>query len=170
MKNKSFLIVLLIACSFCVSCNTSNQPEDTTRFSTKSIVGTWVAIDSANYDVLYYYDIKDDSHLLYVDQICTNGDAKYSPSDCCMHTTKGKTWTPSGDLIYVFDEDNQVLRCTDGTLWGFDVSFIVGLLGSDEIFDVKRIGLDEAYIYDKTDWLLDAHIYRIKGVKDDLQQ
>jgi hypothetical protein len=52
-------------------------------------------------------------------------------------------------------------------------------LGSDEVFQVKRIGLDEAWLYSKIkDKLLydfihftlyDEHVYRIKGIKEDLE-
>ena len=157
-------------CTMCIlfySCSKDITPDDPTKFSTKSIVGTWVAIGNDN-EVLYYYDLKSDSRLLYVDPAFTGGQAAYSSADGCMHITKDMEWEQKGDVEYIFDEDKQVIRCTSGTLSGFNVEYIVGLLGSDEIFAVKRVGIDEGWIYDKTGWLKDAHVYRIKGIKEDL--
>ena len=164
---KKYMFALCTMCVLFSSCSKDITPDDPTKFSTKSIVGTWVAIGNNN-EVLYYYDIKSDSHLLYVDPAHTGGQATNSSADGCMHITKDMEWKQKGDIEYTFDEDKQVIRCTSGTLSGFKVEYIVGLLGSDEIFAVKRVGIDEGWIYDKTGWLKDAHVYRIKGIKEDL--
>ncbi len=165
MKKNLFLLsfVLLTMTILFTSCGKETEPEDISKFSTKSIVGIWVAVDENN-EILYYYDIKSDKHLEYVEY---SGDAATYGDDGYMHISDKTVWKSKGDMVYIFDEKDQVIRITDGTLYGFDAKAIAELLGSDEIFDVQRLGLDEAFIYDKTGWLLDAHVYRIKGtIKD----
>lgn len=175
MKKYLLLFLVLYVAAVCFTgCTDStvaanDEPDDPTMFSKKSIVGIWVAIDSKS-RVLYYYDIKSNSHLHYVEyDSSTDDDAwAYYGEDGYMHTTNNIEWNVKGDMTYNFDESEQVIRCTKGTLWGMSVSTLVFLLGSDEIFEVKRIGLDEGYIYDNTGYLKDAHVYRIKGTKKDL--
>lgn len=167
MKSKMLFVAAFIAVLLFSGCGERIKPDDITQFSTSSIVGVWVAIDEDNNgDILYYYDIKSNSHLLYVEQDA--GDARYDKADGYMHCSADCQWYTAGDMTYTFDEKKQVIRCHTGDLWFFDVESIIQTLGSDEIFDVKRKGLDEAMIYDKTGWLLDAHVFRIKGVKNDL--
>jgi len=156
-------ILLLLSAVLCL-CNcqqgkTDPEVDDPTKFSTSSIVGIWAAVYSDG-EVAYYYDIRSDSHLLYVER--NEGYAHYQNGS--LYQTTDVEWGTAGDMEYVFDTDHQTIRCLSGQCWGFSVSFLVGLLGSDVIFNVERIGLDEAWIYDNTGgWLKDAHVYRIKN-------
>lgn len=172
MKTKFFFALACAMCLVFTNCEKTGpsiSDDDVTKFNTNSIVGVWVAVDTNN-EVEYYYDITSNRHLYYVDQIFdVQGRAVYNPSDGYLHTTQTLEWNQSGDLTYTFDEAKQVIRCHTGTIWGFDAKAVISMLGSDEIFDTRRIGLNEGYIYDKTGWLKDAHVYRIKGVIKDLQ-
>jgi hypothetical protein len=162
MKTKKSLMMLLFATMVLVSCTgRETEPEDTTKFSEKSIVGTWVTVNEDG-TVGYYYDIKSDSHVHYVER--ANGNAYYK-EDGYMYTSQDIEWKIAGDLKYIFDESAQIIRCTSGILWGFTVESFADFLGSDEAFRVERKGLDEAYLYDLSGWMKDAHVYRIKGTK-----
>jgi len=154
-------ILLFAVFSLCNCQKESTEPEveDPTKFSESSIVGIWAAVYS-NGEVGYYYDIKSNYHLLYVER--NEGYAYYKDGN--LHQTSNTQWGTAGDMEYLFDTDQQVIRCFSGYCWGFNVSLLVGLLGSNEIFQVNRIGLDEAWIYDNTEWLKDAHVYRIKNI------
>lgn len=179
MKTK-VLLALVCAMGIMFSSCDKTSPDDTTRFTTESIIGTWVSVDSAN-NVGIYYDIKSDKHLLCVEKKKNAEErAIYNPTDGYMHVSKGVAWTQFGDLAYIFDEDNQIIRCTSGTFYGMiTVEDLAAELGSDKVFDVKRLGLDEAYLYSNivkkkvfdyfTLTVYDAHVFRIKGIKDDLE-
>lgn len=183
MKTK---VLLALVCAMGImfsSCNTTspdNTPDDTTKFSTESIIGTWVMVDSAN-NVGLYYDVKSNKHLLCVEKKHNAMErAIYNPSDGYLHVSSGVAWSQFGDLAYVFDESKQMIRSTSGTFYGtITVEDLAAELGSDEVFEVKRLGLDEAYLYSKingktifdffTLTVHDAHVFRIKGIKEDLE-
>lgn len=179
MKTKVLLLFSCVACFIFSSCDTT-APTDTTKFSTESIVGTWVCVDSAN-NVNLYYDIKSDKHLLCVEKKNNAAErAIYDPSDGYLHVSSGVAWSQFGDLAYVFDESKQMIRCTSGTFYGMIiVEDLVAELGSDEVFQVKRLGLDEAYLYSQingktifdfiTLTVYDEHVFRIKGIKVDIE-
>ncbi len=173
-------MLLIGSCLLFISCakeDKGNVPEDPTKFTESSIIGIWVAVDSLGY-VNYYYDIVSASNVKYCEasdsgssweyslmeglSINVNHSASYY-KDGYLYTGKETEWEVAGDLGYYFDEKNQILHATGGSLWGFDVMFLSGLLGSDELFRVERIGIDEAYISDLTGWIKDAHVFRIKG-------
>lgn len=178
MKKKLWFLLVCITCTLLCSCN-NTSPDDNTKFSTESIVGTWVMVDSAN-NVGLYYDIKSDKHLLCVEKKKNSEEhAIYNPNDGYLHVSNGVAWSQFGDLAYTFDESKQMIRCTSGTFYGMiTVEDLAAELGSDEVFEVKRLGLDEAYLYSKingkkiynyiTLTVYDAHVFRIKGIKEDL--
>ena len=178
MKTKVLMLISCFACFLLSSCDTTS-PNDTTKFSTESIVGIWAMVDSVN-NVGLYYDIKSDKHLLAVEKKKNAAErAIYNPSDGYLHVSSGVAWSQFGDLAYVFDESKQMIRCTSGTFYGMiTVEDLAAELGSDEVFEVKRLGLDEAYLYSKINGktifdyitlkVYDAHVFRIKGIKEDL--
>ena len=177
MKTKILLAALFATCVLFSSCDSTIDPDDPKRFTTESIVGKWVAVDSTNH-VLFYYDIKSDSHLFLMQAVYAERYALYNPEDGCMHTTKDLSWGKAGDIEYLFDQKKQVIRCLSGWVYLIDIKDVLPELGTDEAFDVKRVGLDEAYLYSKIvhkqvlgffDFTLeDGHMFRIKGIKKDL--
>ena len=182
MRNHSlFLLSLIGSCLLFVSCakeDKSNAPDDPSKFSKSSLIGKWAAVDDSLGYVNCYYDIVSESQVKYYDasdawtswsySLIGGGDIEVYHSasyykDGYLYTSSKTEWELLGDIEYRFDEKEQIIHGIGGDLMDFDVKFIIGLLGSDEIFQVKRIGQDEAYIYDLTGFIENAHIFRIKG-------
>ncbi|MCQ2342587.1 MAG: hypothetical protein MJZ75_03720 [Paludibacteraceae bacterium] len=184
MRNHSlFMLSLIGSCLLFVSCtkeDKGNTPEDTTKFSKSSLIGKWAAVDDSLDYVNLYYDIVSESQVKYYDAsdawtefgIDDEGDLHIGgPNstsyyrDGYLYTSSNTEWELLGDVEYYFDEKEQIIHGSGGELLGFGVTFLTSLLGSDEIFRIERIGQDEAYIYDLTGLIDDAHIFRIKGVR-----
>lgn len=170
--------------------------NDPTKFSKSSIVGIWACVgsnhqtydfltgeytynwdydkDASTYKVYWYFNIQSDSKVQYINVIDRKDDeledhGEYRKSDGYLHLDPNTKWSPLVDATYVFEEKEQVIRCTSGEALGFKVETVVTLLGSDTIFRVERYGQDEAAIYDKTDWIQDQYVIRVKGIKKDLK-
>jgi len=189
MKAKSFtwLFVALLVCS---SCERSNfKPDDPSKFSGSSIVGIWACIASDNltydvftgeksyhwdydpnaqtYDVYWYFNIKSDSKVEYVNVI--DGSAgEYRRSDGCLHISPNSQWKSLIEANYIFDEEHQAIVCSSGKIMGFTLDPVSDLLGTDTIFYVRRYALDEAVIYDNTGLFKSQYVFRVKGIKEDL--
>lgn len=173
-------MLLIGSCLLFVGCakeDKSNAPDDPTKFSKSSLIGKWAAVDDSSGIVNCYFDIISESQVKYYDasdawtEFGIDGGGVYigGPNsasyykDGYLYTSSKTEWELLGDIEYRFDEKEQIIHGIGGDLMDFDVKFIIGLLGSNEIFQVKRIGQDEAYIYDLTGLLDDNHIFRIKG-------
>ncbi|MBR1716900.1 MAG: hypothetical protein IJ718_04685 [Paludibacteraceae bacterium] len=181
MKTKVLFFVVCSVMFFMAGCSPKSSPENPTQNNSESIIGIWVIVDSIN-QVSGYYDILDESHCQYVaasyfyvsigqvsDTIKNyEGDAIYNPNDGCMHTTEIFKWNQDGDFTYLYDKEKQVFKIIDGTFLGFSCKTIISMIGSDEIFDVNRIGVNEAFLLDKTGFIKNQHIYRVNGIKKDL--
>jgi hypothetical protein len=181
-KTKFFLALLCTTCLVFVGCEKTEPTvggEDLTKFNAQSIVGIWVKVDENN-TALSYYDIKSDSHTLYVerDDEDLTQKAVYNPEDGYVHTNNKVVWETYGDFVYSFDEAKQLIYCYSCTWWGYNVKDIKAIFGQNEVFSVSRKGLDEAYltslVNDKILYgfihftVYDGHVYRIKGFKQDL--
>ena len=104
--------------------------------------------------------------------------AVYNPEDGYMHTTEDLAWNKTADIEYLFDQERQIIRCLSGWAYMMEIENVLPELGTDEAYDVKRVGLDEAYLYSKIVnkpifgffyfTLKDGHVFRIKGIKKDL--
>ena len=154
---------------------TTPQKEDLTKFSTSSIVGLWACVgsdykeydpDEGTYKLYWYFNIQSDSKVQYINAIDTYGE--YRKSDGYIHVAEGTKWSALVDANYIFDEQNQAIRCPSGTIHGFKVESLEELLGSDTVFYVKRYGLDEAQLFDNTGWIQDQYVIRAKGIRQDL--
>jgi len=177
MKKLFYVLILSLIFTGCHESTMTTEPDNTTKFSSQSIIGTWVCVDDSN-NVEWYYDIKNDTHLLWMEKV--SGVAVYDPSDGYLHIKSGSEWKESGDFIYVFKESKQIIKITGGSVYGFPVvKEIVKELGTNDAFCVERIGLDEAYLWSKikdvalfdgwvTFTIYDSHAFRIKGIKEDL--
>ena len=85
-----------------------------------------------------------------------------------MHIPANSEWRTLVDATYIFDQQAQAIRCTKGTVLGFNLESVKDLLGSDTIFYVKRYGIDEAALFDNTGWIQSQYVVRVKGIKEDL--
>ena len=171
MKSKTF-VWLCLALFICSACERETiKPDDPTTFTSSSIVGIWACIASDNltydiftgqqsyhwdydpnaqtYDVLWYFDIKSDSKVQYVERT-------------------GETKRTLVDANYIFDQEHQAIRCPSGKIMGFTLESTAEFLGSDTIFYVKRKAIDEAVIYDNTGYIKSQYVVRVKGIKNDL--
>ena len=190
MKSKTF-VWLCLALFICSACERETiKPEDPTTFTSSSIVGIWACIASDDltydiftgqqsyhwnydpnaqtYDVLWYFDIKSNSKVQYM-----NGTEKnigeYRKSDGYLHLPANSEWgLPLVDANYIFDQEHQAIICPSGKIMGFTLESTAELLGSDTIFYVKRKTIDEAVIFDNTGWIKSQYVVRVKGIKEDL--
>ena len=197
MKTKFFFALVCAASLIFASCSdksapeepSSVKPDDPTQFSSSSIVGIWACIASDNltydiftgqqsyhwdydpnaqtYDVLWYFDIKSDSKVQYVNGTEKNK-GEYRKSDGYLHIPANSEWRTLIDANYIFDQEHQAIRCPSGKIMGFTLESTAELLGSDTIFYVKRKAIDEAVIYDNTGWIQSQYVVRVKGIKKDL--
>ena len=195
MKTKIFtwLCLALLICSGCDGNAlepTDPKPDDPTIFTSSSIVGTWACIATNNlafdvwtgewtedwdydpnaltYDVKWYFDIKSDSQVRYVNIVDEEDMGEYRKSDKYLHIPANSEWRTLVDATYIFDQQAQAIRCTKGTVLGFNLESVKDLLGSDTIFYVKRYGIDEAALFDNTGWIQSQYVVRVKGIKEDL--
>ena len=189
MKSKTF-VWLCLALFICSACERETiKPDDPTTFTNSSIVGIWACIASDNltydiftgqqsyhwdydpnaqtYDVLWYFDIKSDSKVQYVERTGENK-GEYRKSDGYLHIPANSKWRTLVDANYIFDQEHQAIRCPSGTFMGFTLESTAEFLGSDTIFYVKRKAIDEAVIYDNTGWIKSQYVVRVKGIKNDL--
>ena len=165
MKNFTTLMILILSIVGCEPSQPVASPEDSTHFNEKSIIGTWVAMpldEDGGYDIPYIYQITKDT-IFYFD--ADYGYAEYNPSDQYTYCSNDSVWHLRGEVEYDYDEANQVVRGKSGWVSIIDVEWFIEYSGSDEIFATERIGLDEAYIWDRTGGLRDAHVFRTKGFK-----
>ena len=189
MKTKTF-VGLCLALFLCSACERETiKPDDPTQFSSSSIVGIWACIAAGNltydiftgeqsyhwgydpnaqtYDVLWYFDIKSDSKVQYVE--CTGeNQGEYRKSDGYLHIPAKSEWRTVVDANYIFAQEHQAIRCPSGRFKGITLESTAELLGSDTIFYVKRKAIDEAVIYDNTGFFLSQYVVRVKGIKNDL--
>lgn len=190
MKTKTFvwLCLALLICSGCES--NKIRPDDPSQFSSSSIVGIWACIASDNltydiftgkqsyhwdydpdaqtYEVKWYFNIKSDSYVEYMNMKTKADIGEYRKSDGCLHIKPNSQWRNLIDANYIFDEEHQAIRCPSGKIMGFTLESVSELLGTDTIFYVKRKALDEAVIYDNTGWIQSQYVVRVKGIKEDL--
>ena len=195
MKTKFFFALVCAASLIFASCSDKSAPEepdsvkpdDPTMFTSSSIVGIWACIASDNltydifigqqsyhwdydpnaqtYDVLWYFDIKSDSKVQYVEVIEDENMGEYRKSDGYLHIPANSKWSTLIDANYIFDQEHQAIRCPSGKIMGFTLE---STLGSDTIFYVKRKAIDEAVIYDNTGWIKSQYVVRVKGIKKDM--
>ena len=193
MKKIFFLCAVVASALFITSCDNSTNQEppvnDPTIFTRSSIVGVWACIASDNaaynvisgqmsyhwdydpnaqtYDVLWYFDIKSDSKVQYVNVIGQD-EGEYRKSDGYLHIPVNSEWKSIIDANYIFDQEHQAIRCPSGKVMGFTLENTEEFLGTDTIFYVKRYGIDEAAIMDNTGWIQSQYVVRVKGIKRDL--
>ena len=189
MKAKTFawLCLVLVLCSSCEGEKIS--PDDPSKFSTSSIVGIWACIATNNltydmftgkqtyywdydpnaqtYQVKWYFDIKDDSHVKYMN-VMNDDVGEYRREDGYLHIHANSKWKNIVDANYIFDEELQAIRCPSGKILGFTMESVAMLLGTDIIYYVRRYALDEAVIYDNTGYIQSQYVIRVKGIKTDL--
>ena len=198
MKTKFFFALVCAASLIFASCSDKSAPEepssvkqdDPTTFTSSSIVGIWACIASDNptyeiftgqqsyhwdydpnaqtYDVLWYFDIKSDSKVQYVEVIEDENMGEYRKSDGYLHIPANSKWSTLIDANYIFDQEHQAIRCPSGKIMGFTLESTAEFLGSDTIFYVKRKAIDEAVIYDNTGWIKSQYVVRVKGIKKDM--
>ena len=196
MKKIFFLCAVVASALFITSCdnNTNQEPpvNDPTIFTRSSIVGVWacIASDNATYDIIsgqmsyhwnydpeaetyevpWYFDIKSDSKVQYINMPENGPAGEYRKSDGYLHlpANSAKTWKTIIDANYIFDQEHQAIRCPSGKVMGFTLENTEELLGTDTIFYVKRYGIDEAAIMDNTGWIQSQYVVRVKGIKRDL--
>ena len=193
MKKIFFLCAVVASALFITSCdnNTNQEPpvNDPTIFTRSSIVGVWACIASDHltydmftgeqtyhwdydpnaqtYDVLWYFDIKSDSKVQYVNVIGEDK-GEYRKSDGYLHIPVNSEWKNIIDANYIFDQEHQAIRCPSGKVMGFTLENTKEFLGTDTIFYVKRYGIDEAAIMDNTGLIQSQYVVRVKGIKRDL--
>ena len=190
MKTKTF-VWLCVALFICSGCERDKiKPDDPTKFSSSSIVGKWACIASDNltydiftgqqsyhwdydpdaqtYKVNWYFDIKSDSQVQYINAASEEDSGEYRKSDGYLHVPANSEWRTLVDANYIFDQEHQAIRCPSGKIMGFYLESVADLLGNDTIFYVKRYALDEAVIYDNTGWIQSQYVVRVKGIKEDL--
>ena len=193
MKKIFFLCAVVASALFITSCdnNTNQEPpvNDPTIFTRSSIVGVWACIASDHltydmftgeqtyhwdydpnaqtYDVLWYFDIKSDSKVQYVNVIGQDK-GEYRKSDGYLHIPVNSEWKNIIDANYIFDQEHQAIRCPSGKVMGFTLENTKEFLGTDTIFYVKRYGIDEAAIMDNTGLIQSQYVVRVKGIKRDL--
>lgn len=193
MRKIFYLCSILASVLFITSCdnNTNQEPpvNDPTIFTRSSIVGVWACIASDHltydiftgeqtyhwdydpnaqtYDVLWYFDIKSDSKVQYVNVIGQDK-GEYRKSDGYLHIPVNSEWKSIIDANYIFDQEHQAIRCPSGKVMGFTLENTKELLGTDTIFYVKRYGIDEAAIMDNTGLIQSQYVVRVKGIKRDL--
>ena len=198
MKTKLFFALICATSLILASCSDKSAPEepdsvkpdDPTMFTSSSIVGIWACIASDNltydlftgeqtyhwdydpnaqtYDVLWYFDIKNDSKVQYVNVTKEENKGEYRKSDRYLHIPANSEWRTLIDANYIFDQEHQAIRCPSGKIMGFTLESTAELLGSDTIFYVKRKTIDEAVIFDNTGWIKSQYVVRVKGIKKDL--
>ena len=196
MKTKFFFALVCATSLIFASCDDKSSPEspatpeDTTLFNRSSIVGIWACIasddltydiftgqqsyhwnydpDAQTYDVYWYFNIKDDSKVQYVEVEDDDAHGVYRKSDGYLHIPANSKWDPIIDANYIFEEEDQAIRCPSGKVMGFYLESTEEFLGTDTIFYVKRYGLNEAVLFDNTDWLQSQYVVRVKGIKKDL--
>ena len=193
MRKIFYLCSILASVLFITSCdnNTNQEPpvNDPTIFTRSSIVGVWACIASDHltydiftgeptyhwdydpnaqtYDVLWYFDIKSDSKVQYVNVIGQDK-GEYRKSDGYLHIPVNSEWKSIIDANYIFDQEHQAIRCPSGKVMGFTLDNVEEFLGTDTIFYVKRYGIDEAAIMDNTGLIQSQYVVRVKGIKRDL--
>ena len=193
MKKIFFLCAVVASALFITSCdnNTNQEPpvNDPTIFTRSSIVGVWACIASDHltydmftgeqtyhwdydpnaqtYDVLWYFDIKSNSKVQYVNVIGEDK-GEYRKSDGYLHIPVNSEWKNIIDANYIFDQEHQAIRCPSGKVMGFTLENTKEFLGTDTIFYVKRYGIDEAAIMDNTGLIQSQYVVRVKGIKRDL--
>ena len=189
MKSKTF-VWLCLALFVCSACERETiKPDDPTKFSSSSIVGIWACIASDNltydiftgqqsyhwdydpnaqtYDVMWYFDIKNDSKVQYVN-VTGNDKGEYRKSDGYLHIPANSEWKTRVDANYIFDQEHQAIRCPSGKFMGFTLESTAEFLGSDTIFYVSRKAIDEAVLFDNTGYIKSQYVVRVKGIKEDL--
>ncbi len=135
MKSKTF-VWLCLALFICSACERETiKPDDPTTFTSSSIVGIWACIASDNltydlftgeqtyhwdydsnaqtYDVLWYFDIKSDSKVQYVN-VKGEDKGEYRKSDGYLHIPAKSEWRTLVDANYIFDQEHQAIRCPCG--------------------------------------------------------
>ena len=193
MRKIFYLCSILASVLFITSCdnNTNQEPpvNDPTIFTRSSIVGVWacIASDNATYDIIsgqmnyywdydpnaqtyqvkWYFDIKDDSHVKYMN-VMNDDVGEYRREDGYLHIHANSKWKNIVDANYIFDEELQAIRCPSGKILGFTMESVAMLLGTDIIYYVRRYALDEAVIYDNTGYIQSQYVVRVKGIKTDL--
>ena len=123
--------------------------------------------NAQTYDVLWYFDIKSDSKVQYVN-VKGEDKGEYRKSDGYLHIPAKSEWRTLIDANYIFDQEHQAIRCPSGKIMGFTLESTAELLGSDTIFYVKRKAIDEAVIFDNTGWIKSQYVVRVKGIKKDM--
>ena len=196
MKTKFFFALVCATCLLVTSCTDTSSPEplpkpdDPTRFNGSSIVGVWACIatdnaaydiishetlyswdydpDAETYDVMWYFDIKNDSQVKYVNVKNPNDKGEYRKSDQCLHVPANVQWATLVDAKYEFDEVHQSIRCFGGKFLGFYLESVESVLGNDTIYYVRRYGLDEAAIMDNTGFFQSQYVVRVNDIIADL--
>ena len=173
-----------------VSQESKTASEDTTRFNGSSIVGLWACIASDNatydiisgqtsyhwdydpnaqtYDVYWYFNIKNNSQVQYINVESEADMGEYRKSDGYLHIAANSKWMTLVDANYIFEEKDQAIRCPSGKVLGFTLESVADILGTDTVFYVKRYGIDDAAIMDNTGFFQSQYVVRVKGIKKDL--
>jgi len=195
MKTKFFFALACAMCIVFASCEkaTPSEPptssQDTTLFTRNSIIGTWACIASDNatydilsgqtsyhwnydpnatkYDVYWYFDIKSDAQVQYIEGWDEEDFGEYRKSDGYLHLPANSEWRILIDANYIFDEKTQSIRCPSGKIFGFFCESVADVLGTDTIFFLRRYGKDKGVIMDNTGWLQSQYVVRVKGIKKD---